>query len=192
VRPLALVTLLPLLAACASSGSVTLLPGEPGMNTGAVVVLNPKSGADAGQLTAANTRAGLSGRFAAKPLDPKRYTVLTNGLPPPPAHFTLYFFEGSTRLTPESEPEFRKVLAELAKRPGVEVQITGHTDTVGSLADNDVLSLKRAQEIREALALQGLKLTVTRAVGRGERELLIPTPDSVAEPRNRRVEITVR
>jgi outer membrane protein OmpA-like peptidoglycan-associated protein len=72
------------------------------------------------------------------------------------------------------------------------VQITGHTDTVGSTADNDVLSLKRAGEIREALAVQGLNLTITRAVGRGERELLVPTPDNTAEPRNRRVEIIVR
>jgi OmpA-OmpF porin, OOP family len=80
----------------------------------------------------------------------------------------------------------------LAKRPGAEVQITGHTDTVGSGSDNDALSLKRAQEIREALAVQGLNLTITRAVGRGERELLAPTPDNTAEPRNRRVEIIVR
>jgi OOP family OmpA-OmpF porin len=192
MRALALAGLLPLLAACASGGSVTLLPGEGGANTGAVVVLNPKTGADAGVLTAANTRSGLGGRFAAGPADPKQYAALTEGLPPPPANFTLYFFEGSTKLTPASEPELRKVLAELAKRPGVEVQITGHTDTVGSLADNDMLSLRRAREIREALALQGLNLTITRAVGRGERELLVATPDNTEEPRNRRVEITVR
>ena len=171
---------------------MTLLPGEGGTATGAVAVLNPKTGVEDGLLTAANTRSGLGGRFAAQPADPKAYAALTAALPPPPAHFTLYFFEGSTRLTPPSEPELRKVLAELAKRPGVEVQITGHTDTVGSLADNDALSLRRAREIREALALQGLNLTITRAVGRGERELLVPTPDNTAEPRNRRVEITVR
>jgi outer membrane protein OmpA-like peptidoglycan-associated protein len=192
IRALALAALLPLLAACASGGSVTLLPGEPGANTGAVVVLNPKTGAEAGLLTGANTRSGLGGRFAARPADPQHYAALTEALPPPAAHFTLYFFEGSTRLMPPSEPELRKVFAELAKRPGAEVQITGHTDTVGSLADNDLLSLRRAQEIREALALQGLKLTITRAVGRGERELLVPTPDSTVEPRNRRVEIIVR
>jgi outer membrane protein OmpA-like peptidoglycan-associated protein len=192
IRPLALAALLPLLAACASGESVTLLPGEGGANTGAVVVLNPKTGKEDALLSAANMRSRLAGRIVAKPADPKRYAKLTQVLPPPAAHFTLYFFEGSTKLTPPSEPELRKVFAELAKRPGAEVQITGHTDTVGSLTDNDALSLKRAQEIREALALQGLKLTITRAVGRGERELLVPTPDSTEEPRNRRVEIIVR
>jgi flagellar motor protein MotB len=31
-----------------------------------------------------------------------------------------------------------------------------------------------------------------QASGRGKRDLLIPTPDGIAEPRNRRVEIFVR
>jgi OOP family OmpA-OmpF porin len=192
MRVFALLALPPLLCACATGGSVTLLAGEPGANTGAVAVMDAKSGAERGLLTAANTQAGLGGKFASKTADPTRYAALIADLPPPAAHFTLYFFEGSSKLTPESEPELKKVFAELGKRPGVEVQITGHTDTVGSGSDNDALSLKRAQEIREALAVQGLKLTITRAVGRGERELLIPTPDNTAEPRNRRVEIIVR
>jgi outer membrane protein OmpA-like peptidoglycan-associated protein len=193
VRAFAIAALPLLLAACAAAGgSVTLLPGEPGVNTGAVAVFNPKSGAETGALTAANTQAALAGKFAARPADPKLYAALTDALPPPAAHFTLYFVEGSTRLTPESEPELKKVFAELARRPGAEVQITGHTDTVGSEGDNDMLSLKRAREIREALISQGLNPTISRAVGRGEREPLAPTPDSTAEPRNRRVEIIVR
>jgi len=84
------------------------------------------------------------------------------------------------------------VFAEIARRPGAEVQITGHTDTVGQTADNDRLSLERAREIRDALVGQGLNPAITRAVGRGERELLIPTPDNTPEPRNRRVEVIVR
>jgi outer membrane protein OmpA-like peptidoglycan-associated protein len=193
VRALALLALLPLLAACATTGGmVTLLPGEPGANVGAVAVFDPKSGAETGALTAENTQTALGGKFAAKPADPKFYATLTDGLPPPAAHYTLYFIEGGAKLTPESEPELKKVFAELARRPGAEVQITGHTDTVGAQGDNDMLSLKRAREIREALIAQGLNPTISRAVGRGEREPLVATPDGVAEPRNRRVEITVR
>jgi outer membrane protein OmpA-like peptidoglycan-associated protein len=190
---LALAALLPLLAACATTGgSVTLLPGEPGVNTGAVAVFDPKSGAETGSLTTANTQAPLGGKFAAKPADPQHYAALTAALPPPVARFTLYFIEGTTKLTPESEPELKKVFAELARRPGAEVQITGHTDTVGSEGDNDMLSLKRARDIREALIAQGLNPTISRAVGRGEREPLVPTPDNTPEPRNRRAEIIVR
>jgi len=194
MRVLLAALLLTLLAACASAptGSVTLLPGEPGANVGAVAVFDPKTGAETGSLTAENTQAALGGKFATKPADPKLYAALTDTLPPPPAHFTLYFLEGTTKLTPESEPELKQVFAEIAKRPGAEVQITGHTDTVGKEGDNDMLSLKRARDIREALIAQGLNPSISRAVGRGERELLVQTPPNTAEPRNRRVEITVR
>jgi outer membrane protein OmpA-like peptidoglycan-associated protein len=194
VRRLLLLALLPLLAACASTpgGSVTLLPGEAGAHVGAVAVFDPKTGAEQGSLTAENTQTQLGTKFAAKPADPKLYAALTDALPPPATHFTLYFLEGTTKLTPQSEPELQKVFAEIAKRPGAEVQITGHTDTVGKEGDNDMLSLKRARDIREALIAQGLNPTISRAVGRGERELLVATPDNTAEPRNRRVEIIVR
>jgi outer membrane protein OmpA-like peptidoglycan-associated protein len=85
-----------------------------------------------------------------------------------------------------------ELFAEVAKRQAVEVQVTGHTDTLGKESDNDRLSEERAQAIREMLIAQGLKSNFIRAVGRGERELLIPTPDNVREPRNRRVEVIVR
>lgn len=193
MRRLGLLALLPLLAACATTGgSVTLLPGEAGAGVGAVAVFDPKSGAEQGALTAANTQAALSGKFATKAADPTLYDSLVGALPPPVARYILYFVEGTTKLTSGSEPELKKVFAEVAKRAGAEVQITGHTDTVGSEYDNDTLSLKRAREIREALVAQGLNPTISRAVGRGERDLLVATPDNTAEPRNRRVEVTVR
>ena len=171
---------------------MTLLPGETGSPAGAVAILDPKTGAERGQLTAANTRTALGGKVAARTADPARYASLTQGLPPPAAHFTLYFFEGTTKITPASEPELKRMFAEVMRRSGAEVQITGHTDTVGRDVDNDALSLARAREIRDALVAQGLNRAMTRAVGRGERELLVPTPDNTEEPRNRRVEIIVR
>jgi outer membrane protein OmpA-like peptidoglycan-associated protein len=82
--------------------------------------------------------------------------------------------------------------AEIAGRPGAEVQVTGHTDTVGSDDDNDKLSLKRAEEIRDLLASKGFDRSIMTAVGRGERELKLPTGDNVSSPINRRVEVIVR
>jgi outer membrane protein OmpA-like peptidoglycan-associated protein len=105
----------------------------------------------------------------------------------------VYFLEGSTNLAPGSEPVLNQMFKEIALRPGAEVEIIGHTDTVGSDDDNDALSLKRAQEVRDAVASMGhLDVSITRFSGRGEREPLVATPDDTAEPRNRRVEIVVR
>ncbi|HEY0437374.1 MAG TPA: hypothetical protein VGC92_12075, partial [Phenylobacterium sp.] len=125
-RCVPLLLLLPLLGACATAGgSVTLLPGEAGAGVGAVAVFDARNGAELGQLTAANTQTALGGKVTAVPAA-TRYDVLLSALPPPAAHYTLYFQEGGVKLTPESEPELKKVFAEIAQRGGAEVQITGH------------------------------------------------------------------
>ena len=54
------------------------------------------------------------------------------------------------------------------------------------------LSRQRAEVVRAAFAARGLADDKVLAVGRGKRDLAIPTGDGVAEPRNRRVEILVR
>ena len=113
-------------------------------------------------------------------------------LPPPSLCFTLYFDEKSTEIMPRSRADLEALLAEVAKRPVVEVQITGHTDTVGPQADNDRLSLERARAVQDMLVKNGLHAKFIRAVGRGERELLKPTPDETPEEENRRVEVIVR
>lgn len=108
------------------------------------------------------------------------------------AHFTLYFVEGSDELTPDSRKTFEDVFADLSKRPVVDVLVVGHTDAVGSDQFNDALARQRAESVRAALIARGIGAADVVAVGRGKRELLVPTADGVAEPRNRRVEIVVR
>jgi outer membrane protein OmpA-like peptidoglycan-associated protein len=129
--------------------------------------------------------------MGAKGLKPEE-AVLLGELPPPPRSFTLYFLEGTTTTTPESAPAIEELRAEIAKRPGAEVQVTGHTDTVGSEADNDDLSKKRAEEILNLLVTKGFDRSVMTAVGRGERELKEATEDNVGNAVNRRVEVIVR
>ncbi len=112
--------------------------------------------------------------------------------PPRPVAFTLYFDTGSVEVAGDSRADLEALFAEVAKRRAVEVQVTGHTDRVGRVADNDRLSLERAEAVRAMLIRQGLKADFIRAVGRGEREPVIATEDEQPEPRNRRVEVIVR
>ena len=157
-----------LLSACSTTKElVVLLPGEDGQ-VGAVAIAEP-------QRTSKRTFAEA---LAAQP--------------PKALSFTLYFFEKSTEIMPDSRAPLDALLAEVAKRQAVEVQITGHTDRVGKVEDNDRLSIERAEAIRNVLIKNGLHASFVRTVGRGEREPLIPTPDEQAEPRNRRVEVLVR
>ena len=115
-----------------------------------------------------------------------------DALPGRPASFLLYFLEGSDELTPDSRAELDKVFGELRRRPHPDIMVIGHTDTVGGLAYNDKLSLARAERLREMMVGMGIPPERIQAAGRGKREPLVATDDNVSEPRNRRVEISVR
>jgi outer membrane protein OmpA-like peptidoglycan-associated protein len=113
-------------------------------------------------------------------------------LPARPTSFLLYFQTGTDELTDESKLELAKMLDELKKRPVPDIAVIGHTDTVGERETNDLLSAQRAERVKGFLVEIGIPAGRIQTAGRGERELLVPTADNVDEPRNRRVEISVR
>ena len=80
----------------------------------------------------------------------------------------------------------------LRSHPAPEIVVIGHTDRVGSVQANDLLSRQRAETVRGFLLEAGFQAASMEVAGRGEREPLVPTPDEIAEPLNRRVEINVR
>lgn len=177
------------LAGCAS-GRVSLFEDQGG-TTGAVAVFDGKTEVERGVLDKPNTQARLGGRTVeARPVSPAPYADLLARMPPAPRVYVLYFKEGSTDLTDESRPILAALKAVVDATS--EVQITGHTDTVGASELNDGLSRDRATEIRAALVREGLPVESARVTGRGERELRVPTADGVNEPGNRRVEVILR
>lgn len=183
------------LAACAHS-SLTLLPDEGGGH-GAVAVLEADGKPINAVVSQPDSRTRLGDASPSpQPLGKnglnKDQLALITGLPPAPRSYTLYFIEGTTEVTPESRPVLDQLRAEIAKRPGVDVDVTGHTDTVGSTEDNDALSQRRAEEILNVLVGAGIDRSVMTAVGRGERELKESTADNVNNGANRRVEVIVR
>jgi outer membrane protein OmpA-like peptidoglycan-associated protein len=109
-----------------------------------------------------------------------------------PTSFVLYFLENRDELTPDSRQMLSSVVDEIARRPAPEIVVIGHTDRVGPVPYNDTLSLRRAERVRDELVKVGITADRIRVEGRGEREPLVPTADEVAEPRNRRVEISIR
>ena len=183
------------LGGCATS-SLVLLPDDEG-HQGAVAVLESGGAPTDAVIAEGNSRTKLGTRNpAAKPLGPdglkKQEAALLTGLPPPAKSFLLYFEQGTTTLTPQSADVLTALRAEIAGRSGPEVEVIGHTDTVGSEADNDQLTAKRAEEVLTWLASQGFDRSMMSAVGRGERQLMQPTMDNVDNPANRRVEVIVR
>jgi hypothetical protein len=113
-------------------------------------------------------------------------------LPPPPRHFMLQFKFESDTLTDASAALVPQILAAVKALPVPEVMIVGHTDTMGDRKSNVALGLKRATAVRGILVQAGLSPTLVELSSHGEADLLVKTRDNTPEPRNRRVEITVR
>jgi outer membrane protein OmpA-like peptidoglycan-associated protein len=183
------------LSGCATS-SLVLLPDDDG-HQGAVAVLESDGAPTEAVIDSGNSRTALGTRTpVAKPLGPdglkKQEAALLTGLPPPAKSFLLYFEQGTTTLTSQSSTVLPALRQEIAARSGAEVEVIGHTDTVGSEEDNDRLSTKRAEEVLAWLASQGFDPSMMSAIGRGERQLMQPTLDNVDNPANRRVEVIVR
>lgn len=109
-----------------------------------------------------------------------------------PRHFVLYFESGSTQLSASSRAMLPQIVESAAWRPSADVDISGHTDSVGSPELNEGLSLRRAQAVAELLRALGLKADALSLYAMGQRMPLVGTPHERPEPRNRRVEVTVR
>ena len=90
---------------------------------------------------------------------------------------------------------FRPVLERFAQtlndNPAATVSIIGHTDSTGSAAINDPLSVDRAARTRDFLSQRGISPNRIMIDGRGEREPIASNDSDSGRARNRRVEIYV-
>lgn len=181
-----------LLAGCGGKSYVALLESPDG-TTGKVVVRGDKGeqvidrkmqavpidgSAPPAPISEETLKRDFGAAMAARPLLPER--------------FLLYFESGGAQLTAESAALLPRIVASVTERPAVDVSIIGHSDTVGKADANEALALKRAAAVAEMLKAQGLRAHALSVESHGERNLLVATPDETPEPRNRRVEISVR
>ncbi len=194
--PLAALGLL-LLVGCAKPARddlYVLMPGADG-KTGALTVDSAGQQAVLDQPYAA-ARVKEPGRVAAGTVTEQEarqaFGAALAAQPDRPISFLLYFREARDELTPDSRQSLGRVVDELSRRHAPEIVVIGHTDRVGAVPYNDTLSLRRAERVRDELVKVGVAAERIRVEGRGEREPLVATPDEVAEPRNRRVEINIR
>ena len=111
---------------------------------------------------------------------------------PAPAVSLVFFDFDSAVLTPEARAIVRTA-AQQARRGGTaRIEVTGHADTSGPASYNVGLSQRRANAVRTLLISEGVSQAEIAVAAKGETEPLVPTPDGVREPQNRRVEIVVK
>jgi outer membrane protein OmpA-like peptidoglycan-associated protein len=174
---------------------VVLLPDPEDGHVGRIVVSNPKGTSDLSSARASArvtlTRAPRIRTLSQSDVN-RQFGEILATLPPLPRHFTLPFRFDSEELTEDGKQLLPDVLQAVKSYPVPEVVVVGHTDTTGTPQSNAELGLRRANAVRALLVQAGLNPVAIDVRSHGEAELLVPTADGVFEPRNRRVEVTVR
>lgn len=93
------------------------------------------------------------------------------------------------------QPNFRSILDRFAdglrNNPNTDVRIVGHTDSTGSDAINNPLSLERAESTRNYITARGVSGARIHVEGRGSHEPVATNDTADGRARNRRVEIYV-
>jgi len=175
---------------------VVLLPDPETRVTGRAIVSNEFGSTDLATPRAGSLATATAAPGAVRTIDEDEvnrvFGAALAGLPPAPRHFTLQFKFESDALTDASAALIPEILAAVKAIAVPEVAVVGHTDTMGDAKANLALGLKRAMTVRNILVQAGLAASTIDVSSHGEADLLVKTRDKTPEPRNRRVEISVR
>ncbi|MCZ6509256.1 MAG: outer membrane beta-barrel protein [Alphaproteobacteria bacterium] len=135
---------------------------------------------------------------APKPVPPARQTYRSPPPPPPPPapepprNFIVFFDWDRSDITPEAAAILRDAAATAQRGEPVRIVATGHADRSGTTVYNRALSERRALAVRAELQRRGINPSTVSTFARGETDPLVPTPDGVREPQNRRVELVLQ
>jgi OOP family OmpA-OmpF porin len=104
----------------------------------------------------------------------------------------VQFETGSTNLKPKSQRLLDQVAHLMKENPDIKVRVEGHTDEVGPAMNNQQLSERRANTVREGLIARGISSKRLSTKGWGEGRPVAPNKTAAGRAKNRRVEFIVR
>ena len=103
----------------------------------------------------------------------------------------ISFDTNRSDIKPNLRPILDRFATTLNQNPATTVSITGHTDSTGSDAINQPLSVERAAHTRDYLSTRGVSPTRIVVEGLGSSQPIASNNDNTGRARNRRVEIYV-
>ena len=114
-------------------------------------------------------------------IEPAKEFVLSN----------VYFETGKSNLKPSSYKGLNDLVEVLSLKKTMVVEIQGHTDDVGSAADNVRLSQQRADAVKKYLSSKGINNQRIKAVGYGALEPVADNSSEEGRAKNRRTSLKV-
>lgn len=118
---------------------------------------------------------------ALKPIKAGRSVTLNN----------LFFETDEYKLSPKSKTELDKLINFMYNNPEIEVEVSGHTDNVGSKAYNKELSKKRAKSVFDYMIENNIDPGRVSYKGYGETEPAVSNETAEKRKKNRRIEFKI-
>lgn len=103
----------------------------------------------------------------------------------------IFFETGKAELKAESYAELNRVIKFLNDNPEIKIEISGHTDNVGSKDKNKTLSEERAKAVMDYLISKGIDASRLVAKGYGMEKPVADNATDEGKALNRRVEFTI-
>ncbi len=104
----------------------------------------------------------------------------------------VFFATGKYTLLAKSNASLNEVAKLMKDDPSLILDISGHTDDVGSEESNQTLSENRANAVKEYLVKQGIDESRLNSVGYGESKPVADNKTAAGRAKNRRTEMTAR
>jgi len=103
----------------------------------------------------------------------------------------ITFESNAAELSPESLMELEGVIKLLQNNPDIQIEISAHTDDIGTDEFNLDLSVRRARSVKEYMVRNNIPHFRMTSVGYGETNSIVPNDNDENRTKNRRVEIKV-
>ena len=116
-----------------------------------------------------------------RPIEIGRKAILKN----------IFYEINSFALEDKSNVELKKLLEFLIENPTVKIEIGGHTDNIGSKANNQILSENRAKEVYKYLRTNNVKSTRVSFKGYSDTKPIAPNTTEEGRAKNRRTEFKI-
>ena len=105
---------------------------------------------------------------------------------------TIQFEHGKATLTTAAYTELDKLITYLTQKQNLQILIEGHTDNSGTIAENQLLSINRANAVKTYLTSKGIATRRMIITGYGETQPIESNEKEVGRARNRRVVFKVQ
>lgn len=136
--------------------------------------------------------ADLSQTFEAAAAEKEVFARALAAEPPPSVQWVVHFELSAVEPSSAETARVRGLLEPVRAWAAPEVTIAGHTDRRGDPSRNQTLSKLRAEAVSRLLVREGIVPVALEVMAFGESYPAVDTPDGTAEPRNRRVVVTIR